>query len=219
MSSDKLKNDPNFDQKCRLWRNEKNRRFVIFRTTFLRFLSILVPIRIYRKTGPTKSTVLGPRPPPGENIKFIDFSWFLTILGPSIEPEKGEVKSASTPYPPWKVNFIGIFTFWDSTFRFWLLFYVWDVCCVLSFTLSFLVFRRVVGYRVFLYWHFVDFVWFVLVRSAYLNMVKSTTWQHRRRLALKRAKQGIFVVLCFNLSRPKPRWVLIIHYPIDQEQT
>jgi hypothetical protein len=28
------------------------------------------------------------------------------ILGPSIEPEKPSVKSASTPYPPQKVNFI-----------------------------------------------------------------------------------------------------------------
>jgi hypothetical protein len=97
-----------FDQIFTKMAIEKNRRFVIFRVRFWRFLSKMVPIRIYRKTGPTKSTVLGPRPPPGENIKFIDFWPFLLILGSSIEPEKASVKSASTPYPPWKVNFIGI---------------------------------------------------------------------------------------------------------------
>jgi hypothetical protein len=43
----------------------------------------LEAIGIYRKTGPTKSTVLGPGPPPGENYKiyrfltiFIDFGVF-----------------------------------------------------------------------------------------------------------------------------------------------
>jgi hypothetical protein len=62
---------------------EKNRRFVIFLTPFLTFLSKIGPIRIYRKTGPTKSTVLGPRPPPWENDEiyriftfFIDFGVF-----------------------------------------------------------------------------------------------------------------------------------------------
>jgi hypothetical protein len=39
-------------------------------------------------------------------MKFIDFSRFFTILGPSIEPEKVEVKSASTANPPQKVDFI-----------------------------------------------------------------------------------------------------------------
>jgi hypothetical protein len=81
---------------------EKNRRFVFFRVTFLRFLSILGSIRIYRKTGPTKSTVLGPRPPPGNSINFVDFCRFLLILGSSREPEKPSAKSASTPYPPYK---------------------------------------------------------------------------------------------------------------------
>jgi hypothetical protein len=51
---------------------------------------------------------LGPDPPPGEKMNFIDFSWFLTILGPSIEPEKPSAKSASTPYPPQKEKFIAI---------------------------------------------------------------------------------------------------------------
>jgi hypothetical protein len=85
---------------------EKNRRFVIFRVTFYRFWPLLVPIRIYRKTGPTKSTVLGPGPPPGKIYKIYRKSWFFLKNGPSIEPEKASVKSASTPYPPSKVNFI-----------------------------------------------------------------------------------------------------------------
>jgi hypothetical protein len=96
----------NFDQFLTILGLKKNRRFVIFRVHFLPILSLLGPIAIYRKTGPTKSTVLGPDPPPGIFYKFIDFYWIFTILGPSIEPEKPSVKSASTPYPPSKVNFI-----------------------------------------------------------------------------------------------------------------
>jgi hypothetical protein len=49
---------------------------------------------------------LGPDPPPGENVIFIEIYRFLTILGPSIEPEKASAKSASTPYPPQKENFM-----------------------------------------------------------------------------------------------------------------
>jgi hypothetical protein len=52
---------------------------------------------------------LGPDPPPGEKWIFIEISRFLLILGPSIEPEKPSVKSASTPYPPKKVVFIAFF--------------------------------------------------------------------------------------------------------------
>jgi hypothetical protein len=71
MGRDKLKKSimgVKFDQKCLKWRHEKNRRFVIFRVTFYRFLTILDAIGIYRKTAPTKSTVLGPDPPPWENL-------------------------------------------------------------------------------------------------------------------------------------------------------
>jgi hypothetical protein len=64
-------------------------------------------IGIYRKTGPTKSTVLGPGPPPWDFYKFYRKNGFFMIFGPSIEPEKASVKSASTPYPPPKVKFIG----------------------------------------------------------------------------------------------------------------
>jgi hypothetical protein len=103
LARDKLKInfiEVKFDQKYRKLGYKKNRRFVIFRAPFLTILSKMAPIRIYRKTGPTKSTVLGPRPPPEILLKFIEFYRFLMILGPSIEPEKPSVKSASTPYPP-----------------------------------------------------------------------------------------------------------------------
>jgi hypothetical protein len=88
---------------------EKNRRFVIFRVPFYRFWPLLVPIRIYRKTAPTKSTVLGPGPPPWDFYKIYRFLGIFWKNGPSIEPEKPSVKSASTPYPPWKVKFIRIY--------------------------------------------------------------------------------------------------------------
>jgi hypothetical protein len=60
------------------------------------------------KQAPQKALCLGPDPPPGEKWKFIDFLPFLTILGPSIEPEKPSPKSASTANPPQKVIFIDI---------------------------------------------------------------------------------------------------------------
>jgi hypothetical protein len=45
------------------------------------------------KQAPQKALCLGPDPPPGEKMKFIEFLAFLTILGPSIEPEKASLKS------------------------------------------------------------------------------------------------------------------------------
>jgi hypothetical protein len=41
--------------------------------------------------------------------KFYRFLLFFGKFGPSIEPEKASLKSASTPYPPQKEKFIGIF--------------------------------------------------------------------------------------------------------------
>jgi hypothetical protein len=55
------------DQKCRKMTIEKSGRFVIFLPRFLTFGTENDCYRIYRKTGPTKSTVLGPGPPPWEN--------------------------------------------------------------------------------------------------------------------------------------------------------
>jgi hypothetical protein len=62
---------------------EKSRRFGVFFVRFFTFWSENVSIRIYRKTAPTKSTVLGPRPPPWRKddfyrflVKFHDFGAF-----------------------------------------------------------------------------------------------------------------------------------------------
>jgi quinol-cytochrome oxidoreductase complex cytochrome b subunit len=79
---------------------------VIFRPPFWHFWTDFDAIGIYRKTGPTKSTVLGPGPPPWKFYKIYRFLAFFLKNGPSIEPEKPSVKSASTPYPPQKVVFI-----------------------------------------------------------------------------------------------------------------
>jgi uncharacterized membrane protein YgcG len=53
------------DQKLSNLGLRKSRRFVIFLPRFLSFWTENVAIGIYRKTGPTKSTVLGPRGGPG----------------------------------------------------------------------------------------------------------------------------------------------------------
>jgi hypothetical protein len=60
-------------------------------------------IGIIEKRPPQKALCLGPDPPPGKMMKFIDFLCFLPKIGPSIEPEKPSPKSASTANPPQKV--------------------------------------------------------------------------------------------------------------------
>jgi hypothetical protein len=68
-------------------------------------------LEFIEKQPPQKALCLGPTPPPPwRKSKFIDFYRFFMILGPSIEPEKPSPKSASTPYPPQKVNFIAHFS-------------------------------------------------------------------------------------------------------------
>jgi hypothetical protein len=52
------------------------------------------------KQAPQKALCLGPDPPPGISMNFIDFYGFLPFWGPSIEPEKASLKSASTANPP-----------------------------------------------------------------------------------------------------------------------
>jgi hypothetical protein len=71
-----------------------------FGVVFDRFCPKSAPLGFIEKQAPQKALCLGPDPPPGENMKFIEKLAFFMILGPSIEPEKPSVKSASTPYPP-----------------------------------------------------------------------------------------------------------------------
>jgi hypothetical protein len=60
-------------------------------------------IGFIEKQPPQKALCLGPDPPPGENMKFIEIYRILPKIGPSIEPEKPSPKSASTANPPQKV--------------------------------------------------------------------------------------------------------------------
>jgi hypothetical protein len=60
------------------------------------------------KQAPQKALCLGPTPPLAARSKFIEKTRILMILGPSIQPEKASLKSASTANPPRKVVFIVI---------------------------------------------------------------------------------------------------------------
>jgi hypothetical protein len=64
---------------------------------------ILALYGFIEKQPPQKALCLGPDPRLGEDINFSVIYRFLPKIGPSIEPEKPSVKSASTPYPPQKV--------------------------------------------------------------------------------------------------------------------
>jgi hypothetical protein len=87
------------------------------------------------KQAPQKALCLGPDPPPGEKMKFIEKTRFLLILGPSIEPEKASVKSASTANPPLKSDFMGVFII--SRPNFGIVCFLYLVLGILSFTLPF----------------------------------------------------------------------------------
>jgi hypothetical protein len=81
---------------------EKSGRFVIFWAPFLSILSEKSSIGIYRKTGPTKSTVLGPGPPPWE---IYEIYWFLsnfTIFGAFNRAGKSVSKIGIYALPPLK---------------------------------------------------------------------------------------------------------------------
>jgi hypothetical protein len=122
------------------------------------------------KQAPQKALCLGPDPPPGARSKFIDFLPFFMILGPSIEPEKPSVKSASTPYPPQKVNFIAnlsIFNISRPNFTLWL--NISCLCCIFGIVffsfaqtwMSFADIRLTYFTLVFLdFWLSLSFLWF-----------------------------------------------------------
>jgi hypothetical protein len=99
----------NFDQKSEKMGHGKSRRFVIFWPRFLTFWTEKWAIRIYRKTGPTKSTVLGPRPPPWEFHKIYWFFTFFTVLGAFNRAGKTVTKIGIYSKPPPKSRFYSIF--------------------------------------------------------------------------------------------------------------
>jgi hypothetical protein len=88
---------------------EKSRRFVKISVPFWWFLSENWPIAIYRKTGPTKSTVLGPGPPPGKFIEIYRFLPFFTVLGAFNRAGKTVTKIGIYSKPPPKRENYGFF--------------------------------------------------------------------------------------------------------------
>jgi hypothetical protein len=86
---------------------EKSRRFVKISVPFYWFLTQKWLIGIYRKTGPTKSTVLGPRPPPWEIVKIYRFLCFFMVLGAFNRAGKTVTKIGIYALPPQKWCFYG----------------------------------------------------------------------------------------------------------------
>jgi hypothetical protein len=81
---------------------EKSGRFVIFLVGFLTFWTENDAIGIYRKTGPTKSTVLGPGPPPWEKVKIYRKLWFFNDFGAFNRAGKTVSKIGIYALPPSK---------------------------------------------------------------------------------------------------------------------
>jgi hypothetical protein len=114
MSSDKLKYVYNRfmgvenGQKMSKTGLKKSGRFVIFLGQIWSILSEKWAIRIYRKTGPTKSTVLGPRPPPWENVEIYRFLPNFHVFGAFNRAGKSVSKIGIYALPPLKSDFYTI---------------------------------------------------------------------------------------------------------------
>jgi hypothetical protein len=93
------------DQKCRKMTIEKSGRFVIFLPRFLTYRTENDANGIYRKTGPTKSTVLGPRPPPWEFIEFYRNLLIFHDFGVFNRAGKSVSKIGIYALPPLKSEF------------------------------------------------------------------------------------------------------------------
>jgi hypothetical protein len=93
------------DQKLSNLGLRKSRRFVIFLPRFLSFWTENVAIGIYRKTGPTKSTVLGPRPPPWDFHKIYRFLAIFIVFGVFNTAGKSVSKIGIYALPPLKSEF------------------------------------------------------------------------------------------------------------------
>jgi hypothetical protein len=91
---------------------EKNRRFVKILGRFLTFWIVLGRYRIYRKTAPTKSTVLGPGPPPWDFIENYRFLWFFHDFGAFNRAGKTVTKIGIYSKPPPKKWFLSSF-YWN----------------------------------------------------------------------------------------------------------
>jgi hypothetical protein len=88
---------------------EKSRRFGVFLDRFLSFWIVLGRYRIYRKTGPTKSTVLGPGPPPWEFIENYRNLSIFSDFGVFNRAGKTVSKIGIYALPPSKREIYGVF--------------------------------------------------------------------------------------------------------------
>jgi hypothetical protein len=100
-----VKIGPNFSKMA----VEKSRRFAFFLVDFYHFLSQNGPIRIYRKTGPTKSTVLGPGPPPLEIVEIFRKLYIFNDFGVLNRALKTVSKIGIYALPPLKSEFYRCF--------------------------------------------------------------------------------------------------------------
>jgi hypothetical protein len=90
-------------------RNEKSGRFVIFLVGFLTFWTENDAIGIYRKTGPTKSTVLGPGPPPWRKHEIYRKLTIFNDFGAFNRAGKTVSKIGIYSKPPPEMTFYRIF--------------------------------------------------------------------------------------------------------------
>jgi hypothetical protein len=95
----------------------KSRRFVIFLVTFLTFWTEKSPIRIYRKTAPTKSTVLGPRPPPWRKDDFYRILSIFDHFGAFNRAGKTVTKIGIYSKPPPKSEIYAVLIIRDPIYQ------------------------------------------------------------------------------------------------------
>jgi hypothetical protein len=98
-----------FDQFSSILGYKKSGRFVIFWVDFWHFWTENWAIGIYRKTGPTKSTVLGPRPPPWRNHKIYRKNTIFHDFGAFNRAGKSVSKIGIYALPPLKSEIYRIF--------------------------------------------------------------------------------------------------------------
>jgi hypothetical protein len=151
------------DQKCQKSGIEKSGRFVIFLVRFCLFLTQKWAIRIYRKTGPTKSTVLGPRPPPWEFNEFYRNLPIFIDFGVFNRAGKSVSKIGIYALPPLKSEIYAPFIVRDPIYLYGSTFLVWvlSVFAYLSIEKPIVFLRLVLALAL---WFRLEFVFFRLKR-------------------------------------------------------
>jgi hypothetical protein len=195
---------------------------VIFWTPFSTFLIDFDAIGIYRKTAPTKSTVLGARPPPWENYKFYRFFVIFTVLGAFNRAGKTVTKIGIYSKPPPKMIIYSDFIVCDPIYRY----FNNSRPITELFPLNFLV--PVLAYTDWKTKQFFCFLLLDLLSLLDFGLSKSPTKNTQtERNARTFLKSGIKRCLYLNsltrrrrergrgrLTRRKQQYQAIVHYPI-----